>query len=209
MAHYFLRWFSRFWHSTLGCHRTQFNNHSSKSQMLTEMESLGWGSAYWNPKDGGETSDCHSPLPPTQVIVFWSHCLCLNLVICFFLLLTDFPGCSFCHCVLLLLLLYLSGLIFFEEKGLNPHIMRNWLWHVFPFLFQRSFPIHFLKVSLNANRFSPITPLTPEPDLTKHFLKTRWLLFKDSECIPVLGSLKHTAECVLSLAWIITPAVTF
>lgn len=131
----------------------------------------------------------------------------------FFLLLTSFPICSFCLCgffvCLFLLLLCLLGIIFLEEKGLSPHIMRNWLWHVFLFLFQWSFPIRFLRVSLNSNRLPLVTPATPEPDLTKHFLKTRWLLFKDSECIPVLGSLKHTAECVLSLAWIITPAVTF
>lgn len=40
------------------------------------------------------------------------------------------------------------------------------------------------------------------------FLKKKVTL-QHSECTPVLGSLKHTAECMLSLARIITPAVTF
>lgn len=66
--------------------------------------------------------------------------------------------------------------VLFSLKGgwaSAPHIIRNWLWRVLLFPFQRTSHIHSLKVSFSSNRQPPSPPSRPQLDLTRHFLKTR------------------------------------
>lgn len=78
-----------------------------------------------------------------------------------------FCACRRCACLVL----------FSLKKGRGaasaPHIIRNWPWHVLLFPFQRTPHIHSLKVSFSSNRRPPSPPSRPQPDLTRHFLKTR------------------------------------
>jgi hypothetical protein len=76
-----------------------------------------------------------------------------------------FHACCRCAC----------RVLFSLKKGgdFSPHIIRNWLWRALLFPFQRTSHIHSLKVSFSSNRHPPLPPSRPQPDLTRHFLKTR------------------------------------
>lgn len=134
----------------------QFNSHCGSRCMLTWMPCTRLYLSECQEREGGKQSarapacqSHHLTGPPSPSVM-------AGLVTCFsssslispatHFVLVVFCACRHCACRVLFSL---------KKGGFSLHIIRNWLWRVLLFPFQRTSHTHPLKVSFNSNRHPP------------------------------------------------------